>query len=113
MFLESYEQAKTLHDRAGDTLKKAPVLRLYDYNNPSERTYDFDKISSELIGKRVRAEIYSLTRDVANTLCGCYKEITGTVLEVYETNSIRFIIFDDGSVLDPYIGTEIKIEVLQ
>lgn len=106
----NYKEYMALHDEAGKTLKDAKVLRFCEVLE--ERTYHYDKIVPELIGKSIRVEMYSLTRDDVGLLRGCYKEVQGIVKDIKYLESIRFILFAGGEVLDPHSGTDIKIEVL-
>lgn len=110
------EMIRGLHDAAGDTLAVAPVIRFRKLLDPdADSTYDYHKINSSLVGKQVRIEMYSLAYNPEKGYkMGCYKEVTGKVARISDCagGNVLFIIFDDGKVLDPYPGTDIKIEVL-
>ena len=118
MELTQSQISQTLHEMAGKTIKDMPVVRFrteYDPFNPDAgRTYDYNKITSDLAGKSVRIEIYSVARNAENVLTGCYREISGVVKEIIPgAGSVMFIVFESGKVLDPYRLTDIKIEVLE
>ena len=104
-----------LHKSAGDTLRTANIVRFRDLlESADSRTYDYPKITDELIGKNVHVEMYCTAHNPEKGyLMGCYKEVTGTVKSIDSTGNVRFIIFEDGKVLDPWSGTDIKIEVLE
>lgn len=119
MNLTPSQISHTLHEMAGKTIKDMPVVRFlpeYDPFNPDAgRTYDYHKITSDLVGKQVSIEIYSVCRDSDNVLRGCYRQISGVIKELIPcgNSSVIFIVFENGKVLDPYSLTDIKIEVLE
>lgn len=118
MELTTAQITSTLHEKAGATMKQLPIIRWRTEYNPfnpdAGRSYDHDKITSDLVGKQVHIEVYSVARNAEKMLCGCYREITGTVKEIIPGgSSVMFIVFTDGKVLDPYKLSDIKIEVLE
>lgn len=110
------EMIRGLHAAAGDTLDVATVIRFRELLDPDAgRTYDYPKITQDLVGKQVRIEMYSIAYNPEKGYrMGCYKEVTGKVARISggAGGNVLFIIFEDGKVLDPYPGTDIKIEVL-
>ena len=118
MELTKSQIESTLHEMAGKTIKDMPIVRFrteYDPFNPDAgRTYDHNKITSDLAGKQVRIEIYSVSCNAENVITGCYRGITGVVKEIIPgSGSVMFIVFNDNKVLDPFSLTDIKIEVLE
>ena len=113
-YMEKPYKSEVLHSKASSTTKNAPIIRFRDSTyDKLDRTYDHEKITTDLIGKSIRVEIYSTGYNPElGYITGCYREIKGKVLDIFKSSSISFIIFEDGKVLDPYCGTDIKIEVL-
>lgn len=116
MELSTAQIQSTLHEKAGETMKALPIIRWrteYDPFNPDAgRTYDYDKITDDLVGKLVHIEVYSVASDHENKICGCYREITGIVKDIIPGGgSVMFIMFTNGKVLDPFSLTDIKITV--
>lgn len=110
---ERREEIEKLGRMSLETNLKSTITRFFQPGDV--RHYDFEKLTPDLIGKKVRIEYYSTgTNPETGIWSGCYREITGTV--TYLTpgliTNVGYLVLDGDKCLSAHSGHDFTIEVL-